>query len=1020
MMQVTNYTQAAKAAETLVEKIRKRKGAFQPVYIISGHKETNDWLTSVIAEKVGIAAHVYFVKPEAFVELVYKILIGKTKEGNILKKEAISWLIYDALDKTEEEKVRSYISGDSHKRLALAIEINSLFEKYQLESPHIIRAWNKEERSFSDKNKDEGWQQSIWQKIRKAAGNQFPDITRVYDELKDILKSEPDTEVIRQAIAQVHCFGSLHYTPDFLEMISLLSPLTEVYLYRQELFAGEKYHPVADRLCIISKRERELFEKMKMTGKTPGQESPKKTSLLQQVQTLLTGHQVQKVAAEPQDHSLSIHSHYTINREVEGLYHFLIKQFEKNKELSQREVCVICPDIQKYAPAIRTWFDREDCKISYTFYDSSNNFHASPYHALEALLKIDSSYLTSIQILSLLNFSYIRDAFGLQSEPALFKRILVAANIRHGYEGDQEKETHYVSWLYGFRRLLYGTCMQPGIEADIQMGKNAGMPVDQFEQQEMSQLMGLYRFVSLLSQWLKERNEARTLDQWATFIADNTIDVFLDVKEYDPLQFNRVLEQFSSTGRLMTEKVEYTAFRHSLLLALSRMEPAEKSGFGGVRFIQPSPYLSAPARIYAFLGMNGDVFPGSTHRLSFDLSDKNVPQKAEYDKHLFVNLLLSAKETFYISYIGSNSKNNSSIPPSMLLEELWMLIREATGESNKKNLSDFIVKHPLHSFSKKYVSGDERLIRYVAKRTENKLSGNNHTASTESPFQKDADGRQIIPLHELTKFLLDPIKYYYNRVLNIWYSDWESEPDECELFGLENLEEWPIKNQQLISALAGGNDGELMVQRLKQRGGLPLSNLGQVTFNRIQDEFNEKFLNSLKPFTGETPITVYVDVVVDRQFRITGNIPGVYCNTNQYLFASVSDNKAKYRLPALLHHKVLTRMEEYSNITLHYLTANLTKEIVSANNALSLSEVCTLMANGMQELQAFALTFLDDEKSLPANFHEVDEYVLNKCEGNYDYSDYAKNAIRKGLFTNAASEKSFTRWLEVLKGSVNI
>ncbi len=135
---------------------------------------------------------------------------------------------------------------------------------------------------------------------------------------------------------------------------------------------------------------------------------------------------------------------FSIYREVEVLYHYLVKQF-KNPLLAQREVCVLVSDIDSYAPAIKTFFEKKPFHFDFTFYDTSSKVHSSPYSALEALLNFDKSNFSSKEVMALLDFEFIRSKFGI-NDVSTISRALQVANIRHGIEGDTDIESNYISW----------------------------------------------------------------------------------------------------------------------------------------------------------------------------------------------------------------------------------------------------------------------------------------------------------------------------------------------------------------------------------------------------------------------------------------------------------------------------------------------------------------------------------------------------------------------------------------------
>ena len=84
---------------------------------------------------------------------------------------------------------------------------------------------------------------------------------------------------------------------------------------------------------------------------------------------------------------------------------------------------------------------------------------------------------------------------------------------------------------------------------------------------------------------------------------------------------------------------------------------------------------SIPFKVVALLGLNNDKFPRKETAASFNLigrdkrrrGDRNVK---ENDKHLFLDTLLSAKDYLYLSYIGQSAKDNTTIPPSVMVDEL--------------------------------------------------------------------------------------------------------------------------------------------------------------------------------------------------------------------------------------------------------------------------------------------------------------------------------------------------------------
>src|SRR5690606_29976666 len=127
------------------------------------------------------------------------------------------------------------------------------------------------------------------------------------------------------------------------------------------------------------------------------------------------------------------------------------------------------------------------------------------------------------------------------------------------------------------------------------------------------------------------------------------------------------------------------------------------------------PMRSIPFKVVALLGLNYDAFPRKEKNSAFSLigahqpGDRNI---RDNDKHLFLETIVSAKEHLYLSYTGRSVRDNSELPPSVLVDELLDYI--ASGTTGEKNTRDaLIVQHPLHGFSNRYNRSDKRLYSFL-------------------------------------------------------------------------------------------------------------------------------------------------------------------------------------------------------------------------------------------------------------------------------------------------------------------
>lgn len=414
------------------------------------------------------------------------------------------------------------------------------------------------------------------------------------------------------------------------------------------------------------------------------------------------------------------------------------------------------------------------------------------------------------------------------------------------------------------------------------------------------------------------------------------------------------------------------------------------------------------------MGMNFDKFPRKDKKTSFNLiekerrkGDRNIK---ENDKHLFLETLLSAQKYLYISYTGQSVKDNSNLPPSLLVDELLDYI-ESAAEDPAKVRSQLITNHPLHSFSTKYRSGDPRYYSYLLNRQE-------HTTNVISDKERDAKNGDEIYLHKLISFLKSPVKGYYNNVLGIFYNDDAVTLEDTEIFELDHLGKWEFKKQVLKI-----DKEEIYSFKNEQvkKGNLPLKNMAPVVLKNIQDEMaevKEKFIQ-LTEEEEETviPIQLEIDGIV-----LKGSIENIYGDS--LIAVSFSKRENKYLLEAWINYLVLRAAGVEKNLQFISQSRN---EVFSGINipqqeALeTLKELIGLYKEGHREILPFDMAFniLPDDLDNPdaEKFKEIFEKAMKDMFDNYAIpcnDAYLVREYENGSFSRAGVEEKYQKVAEIL------
>ena len=184
---------------------------------------------------------------------------------------------------------------------------------------------------------------------------------------------------------------------------------------------------------------------------------------------------------------------------------------------------------------------------------------------------------------------------------------------------------------------------------------------------------------------------------------------------------------------------------------------------------------------------------------------------------------------------------------------------------------------------------------------------------------REPDIPEEIPLRVLENFLKDPFKHYYNKVLEIYYEDPENLP-EWELFGLDNLQEWSLKNSLLQKSLAGEElDLEEIRKEMILKGQLPLKSIGEQELEKVNTRIDALWKELEKQTNGRTLTMEEIDLKFtlknNRSIKLNGHL-STLGEDAVYLFVSKAEKK-KYELSAYLHYLVLKASGRTG--ALHYL-----------------------------------------------------------------------------------------------------
>ena len=718
------------------------------------------WLKLELARQHGIAANVALPFPRAFFfGLMEKLLPEKLRAG-LIEPDALTWQLMEKLepllDQPAFREIKNYLTGspDPRRKFQLAERIAGLFDQYSVYRPEWIDAWQRGQETH--------WQAILW---RAAMSDGLACQGKFLFELLNTLK-QPDCDKTKlpERLA-IFCPTSL--PPVYLEVFQSLARHLPVHLFWLSPCAeywGDITSALEDEAIQtvpgknnLSPRELHLdrgHPLLASWGKT-GREFLRLVTDLQMVNEEMDDFQIpapknllghvqrailnleDRTDKEPlevsrADRSIQIHNCHSPLRELQVLRDHLLEWFAGDSTVSPQDILVMLPDVEAYAPFIKGVFDSAESgspAIPYTLADQGARQESPLVNSFADLLQLSLSRLTATAVMDFFETPAVRRKFSVaENELPQIREWIQSAGIRWGRDAAQRASLGLPAfaehtWEHGNRRLLLGYAMADDDDATF----NGLLPCASVEG-TATELLG--RWLDFQKQFfatLDKLAAPRTLSDWADTLNKILDKLFLPEpeEEFAANAIRQILDglrqQQKKSG--FAEKVPFQVILERVLPKLSE-EPAGKAILRGrVTFSGLNPMRNVPFRAICVLGMDDKNFPRRPAPLSFDLMAAQPKtgdaSRRDDDRYLFLEMLLAARDKFYISYAGQSVSDNSPRPPSVVISELLdylgarfqlagTILDPKLQPQETPLISELLVtRHRLHGFNPAYFQADK-------------------------------------------------------------------------------------------------------------------------------------------------------------------------------------------------------------------------------------------------------------------------------------------------------------------------
>lgn len=964
--------------------------------VIVQSNELARWLSLFLAGQHGIASHIDFPYPSAFIWALFHRLLSDVPQQSIFSTNVMTWRLFELLPncckQSGFESIDSYLGerDDTIKQYDLAYRIADSFDQYLMYRPDWIQAWEQGETPH--------WQARLWQLLTKNEempqhrANLLLQLKHHLSAIENKPKGLPD---------RIAIFGLSALPPVYLELVELMSRHCDIHLFflspsehywsdvlnpktqaKKELEFPEQDNYLATGhplLASMGKQGQDFFEQLQACKSE--EESyffePQQHTLLEKLHYdiyALTDIDslARKQSIVVDDDSIMVHSCHSAMREIEVLYDQLLALFERHPDLSPTDVVVMTPNIENYSPWIDAVFDSSDAThtIAYSIADGGIKSQNRLLTAFNSLLDLPQSRFDIASIVSLLECEAIQKRYSFdQQQLELIWRWLRETHTAWGLSADDKVSlglpaSDANTWRAGLERLLLGYAMPESAEYlfDGKLGFD-GISGDHAE--TMAQLCS---FIDDLERYRQRLKADLTAVQWQKLLLkmlddlllpspDNSTDeleLLLIRKTLDTLVETTGLAEFSDT--MTIDLVKQWCDGH-----LDSQQTQMRFMGQGVTFCGMVPMRSIPFKVVCLIGMNDGNYPRRQANVGFDLLSQTPPRQGDRlrrdeDRYLFLESLLSAQTHFYISYVGASIVDNSAIPPSVLVSDVRDVLRLSFERVDGGDIWQHIfTQHPLQSFSRRYFDGSSaKLFSYMTTHCppSNKISGTDWFAHQ---LAEPEQHWRTISMSQLFAFYRHPARFLLQQRLGLWLIPDEQALTSREPFDLDNLQAWQLRQQLLQLGLTNTKPAQALAL-VQATGLLPQGTMGNAIFDKQAAQV-EHFIETLLPNYPDAFLEPLIVELAINGFVLQGQLDDI---TNDGLFSfRMGKAKGGDLLTIWLRHLILNCLQpELVLCESHWITEDKNYHFKTVENADTiLAELLDLYWQGLQQpLPLFANT----------------------------------------------------------------
>ena len=587
----------------------------------------------------------------------------------------------------------------------------------------------------------------------------------------------------------------------------------------------------------------------------------------------------------PDDDSLQVHACHGAARQVEVLREVVLGLLADDPTLEPRDILVMCPDIEAYAPLVAAAFGMGDIgghpghQLRVRLADRSLTQTNPVLAVVGQLLDLAGGRAEASTVLDLLATGPVRRRFGLSdSDLETVTGWVESAGIRWAFDAGHREPyglQGYVqnTWRFGLDRVLAGVAVSD--DADRFFGTT--LPLDDVGSTSIDLAGRLAEFLDRLQRVTDRMTGSHPVADWLVAIGDG-VDLLTAVARGDEWQVAQAHRELAS----LVEATSGSELELRLpdVRALMRERVAgrpTRANFrtGTLTVATLVPMRSVPHRVVCLLGLDDGVFPRAGAVDGDDVLARR-PLTGERDvrsedRQLMLDAIVAATEHLVVTYTGANETTGQSRPPAVPLGELLDTLDDTAAGGREHVLR----RHPLQAFDRRNLDARDPFSFDVAALAGARAAAGPRVAPAGLTEAVLPERSGDIELAALIAFVKHPVKEFLRRRLDVTVTDEADEVTDGLPVELDNLAEWGVGDRMLRDLLADRSRDRALGKEWR-RGVLPPGQLGWTLAQKVVDQAIPVADEAVSIIAGLPLSAADVDVDLGGGRRLRGTVTDLY------------------------------------------------------------------------------------------------------------------------------------------------